>query len=310
MAVLFDGHKDDDERRTSSYNGDIHVSRPTTVTEGFCAFTRDLVREAFGELDPEVAQDHLPVARYAEILAVLKPTFIHHPRSKEFLRDILAERGCDLEATYFDVPRLRTSTSGGYLTTGIAYAWHPHRDTWYSAPMYQLNFWMPVFPVSADNAMAFHTKYFRTTVPNSSHEYNYYEWNSKHRASAASNVGSEVRPLPGPTGDVDISDPLVLVTPVGGLIEFSGQQLHSSVPNHSGRTRFSIDFRTVHIGDIESGRCAKNVDAHCTGSSIRDFIRASDFAPLPSHIVEHFVDGTEDRGDLVYASNAAGSSPR
>jgi hypothetical protein len=214
---------------------------------------------------------------------------------------VLERRGCDLELTYFDVPRLRTSTSGGYLTSGIAYAWHPHRDTWYSAPLSQLNFWMPVYPIVAGNAMAFHQDYFATEVPNSSSTYNYYEWNQKHRAAAASNVGSDSRPLPGPTVGVDLRNPLVFVSPVGGLIEFSGQHLHSSVPNHSGRTRFSIDFRTVHIGDIEAGLSARDVDVHCTGSSIRDFVRASDLRPMPERIVELFNDGTEASGDLVFS---------
>jgi hypothetical protein len=301
MAVLIDRRVSDDDRRASIYAGDIEVTSPSPATEAFCAFAREMIEEAFAGFDPELAQYDMPVDRYAGVLGALKPSFIHHPRSKECLRAVLEDRGCDLDRTYFDVPRLRSSTSDGYLTTGIAYAWHPHRDTWYSAPMHQLNFWMPVYEITASNAMAFHPEYFAVDVPNSSHDYNYYEWNSKHRAAAVSNVGTDTRPLPGPIGEVDISDPLVLVTPVGGLIEFSGQHLHSSVPNHSGRTRFSIDFRTVHIDDIVSGRSAPNVDAHCTGSSIRDFMRASDFAPMPDEIVQHFHDGTEDRGDLVYA---------
>ena len=138
--------------------------------------------------------------RTSTVLADLKPRFIHHPRSKELLRDVLQEQGCDLESTYFDVPRLRTSTSGGYLTSGLAYAWHPHRDTWYSAPMGQLNYWMPVYPIEAGNAMAFHPHYFDVAVPNSSADYNYYEWNTKYRAAASSNVEKDTRPLPGPIG--------------------------------------------------------------------------------------------------------------
>ena len=166
--------------------------------------------------------------------------------------------------------------------------------------MHQLNYWMPVYPIEAGNAMAFHPEYFDVPVPNSSETYNYYEWNSTHRANASANIGSESRPLPKPTVDVDISNPLVIVPAVGGLIEFSGQHLHSSVPNDTGKTRFSIDFRAIHIGDIVDGRSAPNVDASCTGSSIRDFIRASDFSTLPDPIVAHFADGTEDRGALVY----------
>jgi hypothetical protein len=279
------------------------VTPATETTVAFCRFAQELIGAAFAPHPPEVAQDQMPVDAYVAILSELKPTFIHHPRSKEFVQAILAERGCDMEQTYFDVPRLRSSTSGGYLTTGIAYAWHPHRDTWYSAPMSQQNFWMPVYSIVPNNAMAFHPSYFDEAVPNSSANYNYYEWNTKYRASASSNVGSETRPLPGPTVDLDISNPLVLLPPVGGLILFSGQHLHSSVPNSSGRTRFSIDFRTVHIGDIIAGRSAPNVDASCTGSSIRDFVRASDLAPMPERVISLFADGTESRGDLVYAAN-------
>jgi hypothetical protein len=302
-SVHHDSVLADDARRQAVYAGDLFLSSSTAATVAFCDLACGLAEEAFDGLDPELAQDHLPVERYAEILSSLKPRFIHDARSKEFIRSILEERGCDLEQTFFDVPRLRTSTSHGYLTSGIAYAWHPHRDTWYSAPMNQLNFWMPVYPVESTNAMAFHPAYFASEVPNSSAEYNYYEWNAKYRASASSNVTSETRPLPGPINDVDISNPLVLLPAVGGLIEFSGQHLHSSVPNTSGRTRYSIDFRTVHIGDIVVGASAPNVDTDCSGSSIRDFMRASDFAPMPERIVQLFDDGTENRGDLLYTAN-------
>jgi hypothetical protein len=301
-AVHHDLLGDDDDRRRAIYDGSILVTSPDETTTAFCRFTRDLVVDAFGGLEPEVAQHQLPVERYAGILGELKPRFIHHPRSKEHIRAILERRGCDLERTYFDVPRLRTSTSGGYLTSGIAYAWHPHRDTWYSAPMAQLNFWMPVYDVEPGNAMAFHPRYFDVAIPNTSEGYNYYEWNAKHRGTATANVKAETRPLPRATIAPDISAPLILVTPVGGLLQFSGQHLHSSVPNQTGRTRYSIDFRTVHIGDLAAGLGAPNVDANCTGSAIRDFIRADDFSAMPEDIVALFDDGTEGRGELHYAA--------
>jgi len=183
-----------------------------------------------------------------------------------------------------------------------------HRDTWYSAPLAQLNYWMPVYDVSADNAMAFHPEYFDRAID--SPVYNYYEWNAKHRAAASSNVRTEVRPLPEPTEPVDLSSSTVLVTPVGGMLEFSGHHLHSSVPNTSGRTRFSIDFRTVNIDDIRCGAGARNVDSRCTGSSIRDFISAADLSPMPDDIVALFNDGTETKGDLVSVPPAHAISAR
>ena len=77
----------------------------------------------------------MPVEKYVEICTPLKPGFIHHPKTKGLIRDIMEEFRCDLEKTYIDVPRLRMVTSDGYLTSGVGYAHHPHRDTWYSAPM-------------------------------------------------------------------------------------------------------------------------------------------------------------------------------
>src|SRR4051794_8497035 len=183
---------------------------------------------------------------YAAILSDLKPKFIHHPKSKEHIQGLLGELGCDLGQTYFDVPRLRTSTSDDYLTTGIAYAFHPHRDTWYSAPMMQVNWWLPIYDVSPNNVVAFHPAYFDQGIANGSASYNYYQWNRDSRALAASQIGVDTRVQPKPEQPIELDPQIRPVPPVGGVMVFSGAQLHSSVPNVSGRTRISVDFRTVN----------------------------------------------------------------
>ena len=144
VAVQVDGPVLDRLQRGLMYGGTINITSPSATSIAFAMFARELIGEAFGGRDPELAQFDLPVAEYAAILRGLKPRFIHHPESRRFLQRLLAERGCDPETTYLDVPRLRTSISDDYLATGIAYAWHPHRDTWCSAPLAQLNHWMPV----------------------------------------------------------------------------------------------------------------------------------------------------------------------
>ena len=78
-----------------------------------------MTEDAFGNFDPRIAQDDMDVESYADLLGKLKPAFIHHPESKRHLTAILEDLGCDLEKTYFDVPRMRSSTSSDYLTTGI-----------------------------------------------------------------------------------------------------------------------------------------------------------------------------------------------
>jgi hypothetical protein len=226
----------------------------------------------------------VPVEEFAALLAELKPKFIHHPTSKERIRELLGYHGCNLDRTYFDVPRLRTSTSDDYLTAGISYAFHPHRDTWYSAPFSQLNWWIPIYPVVPENVMAFHPQYWSNPVRNGSRRYNYYEWNQTSRQTAAQHIKTDTRDQPKPEESVQLEPHVRVVPEVGGVMLFSGNQLHSTVPNTSGRTRFSIDFRTVNIDDVVSHREAPNVDSECTGTSLRDFLRASDFERIPEDV--------------------------
>lgn len=298
-SVFIDAPMSDDARRQRLYQGQLFVRSPTPNSLAFCEFARGMAQEAFGSLDPETAQDHLPVDQYAAILAQLKPKFIHHLKSKEFIQGILRELGCDLSKVYFDVPRMRTATSGGYLTSGIAYAFHPHRDTWYSAPPCQLNWWMPMYPIEPENAMAFHPRYWSQPVCNSSNGYNYYEWNATSRKSAAQHIKSDTRKQPRAEEPLELDPQIRVILPVGGILIFSAAQMHSTVPNTSGRTRFSIDFRTVHLDDVVAKRGAPNMDSACTGTTMRDYLRGTDLSRIPEEICVQCDDEPPKSTDVV-----------
>jgi hypothetical protein len=284
-TVFIDAATADEGRRQGLYDGDLYVTSPTPGSAELCGLARALSEQAFAPYDPELAQDSLAVEEYAAILAELKPKFIHHPEAKAAIHLMLSELGCDVEKTYFDVPRLRTMAYGDYLKAGLALQFHAHRDTWFSAPHQQINWWLPVYPIKAENSMAFHTRYFGAPVRNSSASYDYEEWNRTGRKQAANIVKKETRQQPSPQEPLDLSSEIRIVTPVGGALLFSAAQLHATVPNTTTRTRFSIDFRTVHLDDLISGRSALNVDAACTGTTLRDFVRASDLEPLPDEVV-------------------------
>jgi hypothetical protein len=97
-----------------------------------------------------------------------------------------------------------------------------------------------------------------------------------------------------------------LLVPPGGLILFSAAQLHETVPNTSGVARYSIDFRTVHKGDAEARRGAANLDSRSTGTTMRDYLRASDLAHLPDDVVSLYDDGTAIEGrSVVFTPEAA-----
>jgi hypothetical protein len=46
-----------------------------------------MIEKAFAGKDPETAQFYMEVESYARLLADLKPRFIHHPPSKERIRE-------------------------------------------------------------------------------------------------------------------------------------------------------------------------------------------------------------------------------
>jgi hypothetical protein len=292
----------DEQRRADLYRGTVYILPSTAAGVELCAFASTLLEEAFGPHDPRQAQFHMPVEEFVARFAPVKPKFIHHPKTMGLLQEVVRAVGCDVDDTYIDVPRLRGVTSDGYLTSGVGYAHHPHRDTWYSAPMAQLNWWMPIYPYVAESSMDFHPRYFSEAVENGSESFNYYEWNAKGRKEAAAHIKSDTREQPKAKrpDELELQPAVRFVCDVGGVVLFSGAQLHSTVPNTSGVARFSTDFRTVSLSDLRAGRAAPNVDSAPRGTSLRDFRRASDLAAVPDDVVAQYDDVARADGELVF----------
>ncbi|MEP6811348.1 MAG: hypothetical protein ABI990_00010 [Actinomycetota bacterium] len=303
-SVYVDSAVDDRARRDRLYAGQIFVFGPRPSTLALIGHARTMIEDAFGDTDPLMAQYEMPVERYVEICAPLKPGFIHNDTTKELIRAVLDDFGCDLERTYQDVPRLRMVTSDGYLTSGVGYAHHAHRDIWYSAPLSQLNWWLPVYEIESESSMAFHPAYWSKGVKNGSSEFNYYEWNSTGRKDAAKHVKSDTRKQPKPEEPMEMDPQVRFLPPAGGLVLFSAAQMHSTVPNTSGRARYSIDFRTVHLDEVESMGGAPNVDSAPKGTSLRDFKRASDLSDMPESLVTPYDDEDARVGELVFNPGA------
>jgi hypothetical protein len=299
-TIYVDAKMTDDQRRDHLYDGQLFVYSPRKASLAFTDFARGMICEGFQCSDPTLAQFDMPVEEFVSVFAPMKPAFIHHPKTKKLIQEMLLEFGCDMENTYLDVPRLRAVTSDAYLTSGVGYAHHLHRDTWYSAPMCQINWWMPIFPMASESSMAFHPAHWNKAVANGSADFNYYEWNSTSRANAAQHIKSDTRPQPKPLEPIELDPQIRLVTEPGGAILFSAAQMHSTVPNTSGRTRFSIDFRTVHLRDLRNRNAAPNADSRPVGTSLRDFMRGTDLTPIPDDVIAMYDNAAVKEGVLVY----------
>ena len=295
----------DAARRELIYAGAVMALEATAASSAFCLHAWDLICDAFDPLDPPDAQDRLTVEKFVEIVATLKPRYTHSIRAKELLAELIASYGCDPGETYFDLPKLRIVTHSAYLTAGVGYAYQAHRDVWYSCPPSQNNWWIPITATVPENALAFFPSYWDTPVENSSAGFDAFEWNSNGRASAAQHVKSDTRNHPQITRSVDLSQDLRILGGPASTLIFSAAQLHATVPNTSGTTRFSIDFRTAHLADLEAQRGAHVIDSGSTGSTIHDFRNAADLSPVPERVAKLYDVEAVYRGALVYSPPGA-----
>ena len=294
--IYYDSAHGDEERRRNIYKGHIYLYSPKPAVMRLVSLARTMIEDAFGGRNPEKAQYEMAVGDFEALLNKLKPAFVNSAEGKVIMRDILAEMGCDTDKVYFDLPRMRSSTSDNYLTTGIAYAFDAHRDSWFSGPLNQINWWFPIYDIAPENAMVFYPNYFAKHLENGSKGYNCHAWNDLTRQIARGEAQENGRKRPMPLEPVDDSQEMIIIPPVGGMILFSGTHLHASIPNHSGKTRYSIDFRTVHEDDTRNHVGAANVDNYCTGTVMRDFIHPTTHQVLPQDIILSYEDGTPVNG--------------
>jgi len=85
-SIIIDASVSEEKKRELLYRGQLLVYSPTPSSLALVDFARKMVEAAFHPLDPETAQFHMPVEKYAEILSELKPKFIHAPESKKCIQ--------------------------------------------------------------------------------------------------------------------------------------------------------------------------------------------------------------------------------
>jgi len=302
-TVLIDPDLSGDELRSKIYGGNLVILTRLQALAEFVEYTRGELTELFSPHDPEHVHEDIDPHEMARILGAWKPRFIHSDRSRKLVRAIIQEAGFLAEQTHYDLPKPRTSFPVGHLTTGVAFAFPWHRDVWYGAPAQQVNWWLPIFPVREDNAMSFDLASFDRAVPNSSDTFDYYE-NNASRLTTAAQVTKERQTRPGALDHRPDQELLILPAP-GEVLLFSGAQLHASIPNTSGRARFSVDFRTVDVSDLMAGRGAPLADVHCTGTAIRDFINVADESSFDEETVVKLFGAPPAEAMLVFGSPSA-----
>lgn len=270
-VALIDPPLDEAARNARVYGGEILVFRRVAVMAELCAAIAGHLRSRLGD-DPEGAHTRLDAAALAQAAAALRREVPRDPMVSRALEAVLREVGVDVARTYADGLRLR-------IQPPLSAAHEPrlgplpaHRDTWGSNVMAQTNWWAPVTPLAPARTIALFPALFRHAIDNDSAEWDLAELLRRRRAGTAADYPRlpTARCPPAPqAGQAMAVDP-------GDLMCFSGAHLHASVPNTTGRTRFSIEIRTVNGDDAAAGRGAANVDGRAPRVARHWFRRLAD----------------------------------
>ena len=256
------------------YRGELPVFRGLPPMLGLVARARAMAEAAFAPHSPPLAQEALAPEDFLVRAAALRRSFMRDGEARAAFRAVIESLGLHPASTYADRLILRLQPSGDAYSGRRVRDLPPHRDTWGSNLMAQINLWGPVFPLEPGATMVIWPTLLDRAVPNSS-----VGWDLERLRQAPGRyplLPVLEGPVPVGAGAEEVP---VLIRP-GDLLCFSGAHLHASRPNRTGRVRVSVDSRTVDLTDLRAGRGAVNVD----GSAPRDgrdwFHRVSDGASL------------------------------
>ena len=258
--------------RERLFRGGLLVFRRLPAMLALADRARAMAEAAFAPAAPPLAEGSFAPAGFLARAAELRRSFLHDPEARAAFRAVIEALGLDPASTCADRLILRLQPSGGAYAGRRVRDLPPHRDTWGSNLMAQVNLWGPVFPVAPDATMEIWPTLFDRAVPNTSAD-----WDLERLRAAPGRYPL----LPALRGRPPEGEPAVpvLIEP-GDLLCFSGAHLHASRPNRTGRVRISIDTRILVLADLDAGRGAVNVDGRAPRDGRGWFHRVSDGAGL------------------------------
>lgn len=233
------------------FGGALVVLRDLPPVAGLVARVRSILEDAFDDADPpaalaRMAPDEVPRAGLRARKAVDADE-----TANAHWRDTLAAVGYAPEDIYLDRVRLRVVPSRKGAHGRIVRPLPPHRDSWGSGIMAQINWWLPLYPLAPTRTMVVWPDLFDRPVANDSADWDY------ERLMARTDKDYPLLPSAAETPE-DPGVPIVIEP--GELLAFSAAHLHASVADDPSLVRLSLDTRTVWALDASAKRGAPNVD--------------------------------------------------
>lgn len=260
------------------FAGDLVVFKSVEPLVPFLKFADSAIRSVLAPHDPVTAQDSFEESTYTIKLEQLRKEFRAHPEARRLFQSALIHTGVDPDLTGWDWLQLRIQppTMNGKLigTLGV------HRDTWASNVYEQINWWTPIYPITAERTVVIYPAYWSRPLANNSKGWEIENVVSQRKLAKDAYARSSIIHTPVPVESVDTSSEARIVIEPGDLLCFSAAHLHASTINTSALARFSIEARTVSLEDLRYGRRAPNIDGLASGCQLKWFHRLTDEASI------------------------------
>lgn len=267
--------------RRNLYDGTLYLIPKTRESAGLAAEVLAQVEQEFADVGPpRQAQFELSSEEFFVRAGRLRKQFYTDQVFHRLVGDVIQSLAFDPTEQAFDPIRLRVVAHNGHENPGARAVYYGHRDTWYSNSQSMITWWIPLHDVCPDETFEFFPEQFAHVVDNDSEIFDFDEWVEdgqekrigwQDRRTGITAQYPELKESPQ-------GERIPIECKAGDILLFSAQHLHQTRNNCTGQTRFSIDFRTVHLGDDAAGIGAENFDNRSRGSSLRQFIRGADLA--------------------------------
>lgn len=254
--------------RRAIYDGRIFLAPPTDASLALVATVRELLTAALGA---EYRDVRLPNTDLFARIGDLRRALYLEPRFHAAVRDVV---GAFANRIAFDPLRLRVILHAGHANPLARAVYHAHRDTWYAHPPALIAWWIPLDDLAPHETFEFFPEYFARPVANDSEIFDYDDWvrDGWELKIGWQKLGAEAR-YPHAAPDAPRGRAVGFSCRAGENLIFSGAHFHATLPQLTGRTRFSLDFRIVDLDDHAAGLGAPNVDNRSRGSALRDYVR-------------------------------------
>jgi hypothetical protein len=264
------------------YAGAIVRFRDLAAMRSLVAFAQGFVEEFLAPHHPTEIHRHLEQRDLAELLAAAQRGFSNAAEAKHLWEALIGEVGLDPAETARDRLILRfqpphppgTRREWARSTATVSF----HRDSWGTNLYAQVNWWAPIYPITAGRTFAFYPDLFARRVANSSDSFDIAELIRRNREAPETVRPGEM--VPRLLQSLDGETPMPVTIDPGEIIAFSSQHAHVGVDNFTELTRISLDTRTLLIPDHLAGRGARNVDGRARWVAFGLFRRMSDGKPL------------------------------